>query len=829
MVAFWRGKKQWLVENWMPLLAIAIIGLLPFLGFLTSSGQPLYASDQLGAPAWKFYFEALRKLTVPMWQPFGLGGMPTFDAGFGDAAYPFFLLVGMIMPIKTFISWCFITHVMIAGFTAYYLVNRYFNLNKILATALAVAYMLNTNFISHIHAGHTGKFYIMAWLPLSLYLLLRSLRKDVRWYHSLSFALSISLLLSTFHPQFIYYVLMGFFLVWAFQTFWLVKEKQYPRAAMTALRFWLPILLGIGLVFFLFYPPLQWTKLYGVRGSGEKTTYEHATSWSMHMEEAASLVVPEFTGLNDKYWGRNPFKLNSEYPGLSVLFLGALGLVLFRREKRKWFWLWGGIGLLSIIFGLGAHTPLFRLFYAFVPGIKNFRAPSMMLFWLATALLVMSADVLARLTQKDRSINADQRKIWSKHLLRVGLGMAGLFFLMGMLPGMVFSIWDSVFSGEQISNLANRVADQSAFALGAIRAGMLLAILVFATCKWLLGSVEPMRFGLALLLVTCIDLIWVDSNFIMTYDPERFLTTQPASEYLKADTSKFRVMGIPGTYERWVMQYHGIETIDSWTDNEYRLYREYRGDDYMQNPNLMAGLKQNADGSVSGSTFLDMLNVKFLAYHVPGDGAMHLAPNTTVLPRAWFVAAWDTLADSLTLTRMRSPDFNPRKLAYISTPGIAPHANMEPASMNHPSLDHSVVPLSDTTVASTAPVGQAAAQGNSDVTPPPSVEAAAIHLDRMEYNRSAWTVTSSTEGILILSELWFPHWLVTVDGKAAPLLRADFAFRGVQLSPGTHKVTMEYSSPWIRKGFAVSGLCLLLLTAGSLALWKLERRKNNVA
>lgn len=811
-MGFLTEKKRWLVGNWMALLSILVIGLIPFLGFLTTPGGALYASDQLGASAWKFYFDALKTGTIPMWHPYGLGGMPSFDAGFGDGAYPLFLIIGMIMPIKTFISWCFLTHVILAGLCAYYLVNRFFGLGRMLSTALAVAYMFNTNFISHIHAGHTGKFYIMAWLPLSLYLLLRSLKSDAKWYHSGLFALSISLLLSTFHPQFIYYVLMGYFLVWVFRTFWLAKEKRVPLAALTAVRFWAPVMLGIGLMFFLFHPPMQWTKAYGVRGTTEKTTYEHATSWSMHPEETASLIVPEFGGIDKRdyqggeqqarYWGRNYFKLNSEYPGLSVLFLGILGLVVFRREKRRWFWLWGSIGFLAIIFGLGAHTPLFRAFYALVPGIKNFRAPSMMLFWLATALLVMSADALARLTREDKPLPADKRKAWGKRLYQVGFGIAGALILMGLAPGIVIGIWDGLFGGEPIANIANRAGNQSAFALGALRAGFLLAILVWAARKWLFDETEPRRFGAVLLIVTCADLFWVNSNFIKTYNPAPSLASQPSVDFLKADTSEFRVFGLPGAYERWTMQYHGIETADGWTDNEYKLYREFRGGDYQQNPNFMAGLKQNADGTVSGSPFLDMLNVKYLAYRLQNDAAIHLAPNTSALPRAWFVAHWDTLPETGTLERMKQPGFDPRKLALLSGSGLAPKLPVASAPGNP----------ADTGSAADSARTAAAAPSPSAAAP-----AAGIKLESKDYNHSVYAVNAPTEGVLVLSELWFPHWRAEVDGKPADLIRTNFAFRGVKLDAGAHKVAFAYHSPWIAFGSRIallSAALLILLVIG---------------
>lgn len=803
MAGFLGEKRVWLKENWKPLLAVLLIGLLPFLGFFTSSGQALYASDSLQAPAWKPFLAALKHGLIPMWHPYGLGGMPSLDAGFGDFAYPGFQLIGLIFPIKTFISWCFILHALFAGCAAYYLVRRFFGLDKILSVGLAVAYMFNTDFLSHIYDGHTGKFYILAWLPLSLYFLLRNLSRGAHWRHSLGLALTLSVILSIFHPQLTYFVLMGYFLVWAFKTVLILKDKEYPRAALVAARFWLPILLGIGLVFFLFYPPTQWTKQYGIRGSDEKTTYEHATSWSMHPEETASLVVPEFGGILDKYWGRNPFKLNSEYPGLSVLFLGVLGLVLYRKEKGYWFWLWGGVGILAVIFGLGAHTPLYHLFYAAIPGIKNFRAPSMMLFWLATALLVMSADTLARLT-RGPAPSSEVRARRSKRLMQFGFGAAGLLVLVGVVPSIAYGIWDSLFSGEALPNLANRAAGQSAFSLGALRAGVLLAALVFAARKWLIENVEPMRFGLVLLAVTCVDLIWVDSSFIRTYDPERFLASEPAIDFLKADTSAFRVFGLPGAYERWVLQYHGIETTDGWTDNEYRLYREFRGGDYQQNPNFMAGLKQNPDGTVSGSPFLDMLNVKYLAYRLQGEGGLRLAPNTSVLPRAWFVPHWDTLPEDQVLARMLQGGFDPRRSAFLSGSGLGPR----PGEASAPSSPAAAAPDSSRRGNAGDTSRAAAPAANAPETP-----AAALRLERKDFNSASWSVQAPSEGLVVFSELWFPHWQVSVDGKPAPLLRANYAFRGVHVDAGAHTIAFAYHSPWIGKGLKVGLLSLILLIA----------------
>jgi uncharacterized membrane protein YfhO len=86
-----------------------------------------------------------------------------------------------------------------------------------------------------------------------------------------------------------------------------------------------------------------------------------------------------------------------------------------------------------------------------------------------------------------------------------------------------------------------------------------------------------------------------------------------------------------------------------------------------------------------------------------------------------------------------------------------------------------------------------------------------MRLDKHDYNHAAWTINAPAAGVAVFSQLWFPHWQVTVDGKPAPLLRADYAFRGVKLEPGTHSVEFSYHSPWIALGLKVAALSVLLL------------------
>ncbi|MFP8874075.1 MAG: hypothetical protein VCB42_06015, partial [Myxococcota bacterium] len=71
--------------------------------------------------------------------------------------------------------------------------------------------------------------------------------------------------------------------------------------------------------------------------------------------------------------------------------------------------------------------------------------------------------------------------------------------------------------------------------------------------------------------------------------------------------------------------------------------------------------------------------------------------------------------------------------------------------------------------------------------------------------------------LLVLTDLDYPGWSVSVDGESRPVLRANGIFRGVVLSAGTHEVIYRYDSPSLQAGFAVMVVILGGLGAALLA------------
>ena len=168
------------------------------------------------------------------------------------------------------------------------------------------------------------------------------------------------------------------------------------------------------------------------------------------------------------------------------------------------------------------------------------------------------------------------------------------------------------------------------------------------------------------------------------------------------------------------------------------------------------------------------------------NGNFALYEFTGALPRVSLYSNWQVNTnDDVTLNALGSPGFDPTRMVLVSPPAPGSPAtatNENPGRVEFTSYTPTKIILSAT-------------------TPIPAV--------------------------LLLNDKYDPHWTVTVDGRAQPLLRCNFIMRGAFLNPGTHTVAFQYTLPDKLLYFTLTAYATAILLAGSLAAsgWRKRRRR----
>lgn len=112
------------------------------------------------------------------------------------------------------------------------------------------------------------------------------------------------------------------------------------------------------------------------------------------------------------------------------------------------------------------------------------------------------------------------------------------------------------------------------------------------------------------------------------------------------------------------------------------------------------------------------------------------------------------------------------------------------------------------------------ARGNA---PDPQSFVSEVNLTRDGVTRLHLETTSSQRGWLVVSSCWYPGWSAELDGRPAPLVRANGSFCAVAVPGGTHRVILQYRNRAfpIGLGLSLSAVGVALVYGGRVFLrWR---------
>jgi hypothetical protein len=101
-----------------------------------------------------------------------------------------------------------------------------------------------------------------------------------------------------------------------------------------------------------------------------------------------------------------------------------------------------------------------------------------------------------------------------------------------------------------------------------------------------------------------------------------------------------------------------------------------------------------------------------------------------------------------------------------------------------------------------------------------------VAVVKYEPQRVELRVSLERPGVVILADVYYPGWRLTIDGRTAPIFRANRMMRGAAVLAGEHTLIYTYEPDSFRIGAIVSlvGVIVLLTRACSSPFGRSRRR-----
>ena len=532
-------------------------------------------------------------------------------------------------------------------------------------------------------------------------------------------------------------------------------------------------LLGIGIAMIQVLPILTHVQYTPRAAGGDSVGWDYATSYAFHVKEFLTVVMPQFNGVLETYWGDNGFKSHTEYLGALVVVLAVIGLGAVRRRGLLLVTL--VIGGLFLLISLAADTPFYRLWYEVMPMMKSVRAAGMAFYLVALMVCIWAAHGADRLLRGE----AGARTL----TISLGvLGALGLLAVAGLMESMSYALADP----RMVSRVAANVPE--------IRLGGARLLLVVIVGGGVLIAIQRRRLTGALAAGLLIAVVMLDNWSVLRH----FAKWLPPAEVTYASDELIATMQqtpLPyrvldpggdfagaGVYGGSILMGHKVPTLFGYHGMESRWFDDLFGTKNIWTRQL-------------SPTLWDLYGVEYIVLNQEEPG---LPGFTQVTGPVSFPNLIGRNAPAGFLYRRDVP----AQWARVVPGAIQVPEDQMGATIADPGFPVNLVALfpdTSTVVGATATIA--------------IPESTTVTASLAEWRAGKMTIalegTDPRTTYLLVAENWYPDWRAVVDGVETPTYRANLAMIGVPIPSGAREVQLEFAMADYTAGRIITALSLL--------------------
>lgn len=722
-----------------------------------------------------FAAENIKAGTIPLWNPYLACGKP-FQANVQSSLFYPLSSIYYLLPFQLGYKYFIVIHYFLASLGMFFLMREWrYGTYAALVAAIVFAYggylvsiLDNVCFLA-----------AAVWLPLIVLCYHRGLKTG-----SLRFSLlaGLGISLQIFAGDASLYVLTTLLCLLFYTLLWPII--QTPSCAIkNYLRPWAllfgTIATGVMIASVQIIPMLELVS-HSTRFGGMQ--FDTVTTWSFHPAEFLQLLSPYVFGTTVpqmRWFGQT--WLDTIYLGVFPLLFSIVFVCCCRDRIRYFIFL---LLLWSLVMATGCYTPLFRILYEMVPGINMLQYPVKFLFPGAFCFAIMAgvggAYLFALLERGDGG----------KGLVSA-FGVIFVLLVIVLAGGGIFkdTLYGYFITRYPQSEYFKNIQEHSFIC---IFKGFALTVILVALFLIITGLLRKKLIRASVAMTISFFIILADLAFIGRPQdpliPASLISRRPATVkffkpqepsarifslfYVTNQQSFLHLYSIPfyRLYQTFQEQqrpnlnmYVHTPSVDEYTD---LLNRDYYGVFNSVRESFASRELLSAEDRAYRNNILNLLNVRYLISPFPlkdthlkmlYDGPIKIYENTTCLPRAFFVKRVVVVGNEEEVLRsMRASDYNPQSTAYI--------AQGEMEKLHGIGLPECYYPEKSDT----------------------------IKIINYQTNQIDLKATTHCACFLFISDNYYPGWKAYVNGEEKPIVKANYAFRGLLLDKGEHIVTLIF-------------------------------------